>query len=246
MTGSLDLRAIGLAASLAAAMHLLLFMAVRPAEGTRRAGMPPSPETHYLAKPSGQVPMLGNDVRTVGSPVLFSLPSNMGFSHELLQTDLRTKLTFTQQVESDTFLEVDSAARNDGVPLVSKELMLTTGAAAGPQLPKAVSQPLEKRLPSRRVHIAPELKARLVGGVVLPPELNKETETAWQIEAEVSISGQGVVRHVFLDQPLEPDSLNRQVLQLLYGLRFKPGDGPVEGCIEILSPKTSPAGGAAK
>jgi len=170
----------------------------------------------------------------------------MGFSRDLLESDLRTKLTFTQRAESDNFLEVGDSAHAGDARLVPQELMLTTGENAGPRLPEATFQTLEKRRTGRRVHIAPELKARLVGGVVLPPELNQETETAWQVRADVSISGQGVVRHVFLDQPLESAPLNQQVLQLLYGLRFKPGAGPVEGYIEIYSPEKTPDGGAAK
>ncbi len=242
MTASMNRGAFGLAVLLAVAMHLLLFMAVRPSVGSSQATRPTPPGTCYLAK----VPKLGNDIRTLGSPVLFSLPSKMGFSRDLLESDLRTKLTFTQQAESDTFLEVDSAARTDAVRFVPQELMLTAGGSAGPRLPEATFQTLEKRRPSRRVRIAPELKARLVGGVVLPPELNQETETAWQVRADVSISRQGVVRHVFLDQPLESAPLNQQVLQLLYGLRFNLGDGPVEGSIEIYSPAPPPTGGAAK
>ncbi len=234
--------AIGLAASLAVAMHLLLFMAVRPSDGSGQAARPAPPGTCYLSR----FPKLGNNIRTVGSPVLFSLPSKIGFSRDLLETDMRTKLTFTQQAESDNFLEVDSVACTGAARFVPQELMLTAGESAGPRLPEATFQSLEKRRPGRRVHIAPELKARLVGGVVLPPELNQETETAWQVRADVSISGQGVVRHVFLDQPIESAPLNQQVLQLLYGLRFKPGDGSVEGSIEIYSPEKKPAGGTAK
>lgn len=242
MTASMNRGALALAVPLAVAMHLLFFMAVRPAGMNRLADRSAPPGTCYLSR----VPKLGNDIRTVGSPVLFSLPSKMGFSRDLLESDLRTKLTFTQQAESDTFLEVDSAARTGSARFVPQELMLTVGEGAGPRLPEATFQTLEKRRPGRRVHIAPELKARLVGGVVLPPELNQETETAWQVRADVSISRQGVVRHVFLDQPLESAPLNQQVLQLLYGLRFKPGDGSIEGCIEIYSPEKTTDGGAAK
>ena len=51
---------------------------------------------------------------------------------------------------------------------------------------------------------------------------------------------------MFLEQPLESAPLNQQVLQLLYGLRFKPGAGSVEGSIEIYSPEKTTVGGAAK
>ncbi len=224
-------------------LHLALFIVVRPAPGGGLAGALVPPNTHYLAKAPGALPNDGTDARVIWSPLLFSLPSEMGFSRDLLKDDLRTRLTFTRQVAAESFLEAEPGSTVDGAQVLPQELMLTGFEPPAPPLPANEFQPLGKRLSARRVYVAPELKERLVGGVVLPPELNQEVEAAWEVHAAVSISGQGTVRHVFLDQPLESAELNSQVLRLLYGLRFKPGEAPVDGRIEIYSPETTGNGG---
>lgn len=239
-------RAIELAVCLAVMMHLLLFLAVRPTAGANLSNIARPPATCYLAKPSGKLPETGSDVRTLWSPVLFALPSGMGFSRDLLGENLRTRLTFSRPVEPERFLGIDPASGGTDPQVVLRDLMVTEGPAVAPGLPRDTFQPLEKRPAARRVHVSPELKERMVGGVVLPPELNQDTAGSWEVRADVGISKQGVVQHVFLDHPLESAPLNRQVLQLLYGLRFSSGAGPVDGSIEIYSPETSSAGGGVK
>jgi len=237
--------AIELAVCFAVMMHLLLFMAVRPVNGNGLVGAPVPPETHYLAKPFGQLPASGSSIRAIWSPLLFSLPSEMGFSRALLQEKLRTRLTFRQPDEPESFLEIDPVSRNTGVKFDPQDLMLTTGKSAAPRPPSGASQPLETRPAPRRVYMVPELKERLVGGVVLPPELNKTAE-AWAIRADMRISKEGVVQHVFLEHPQESTQLNQSIIQTLHGLRFKPGAAPVEGRIEIYSPETIPGEGASQ
>lgn len=244
MTATRKRRSIELAACLTAMMHLLLFMAVRPLNGNGPPDTLVPPATRYLANPSIRASAAGGGVRTIWSPVLFSLPSKLGFSRDLIQDNLRTRLTFTQPAETESFLEVEPASRSDGGQIVLRELMLTAGRNAAPQLPVGTSQPMGNRPLARRVYVAPELKERLVGGVVLPPELNKEGTAPWEIRADMSISKQGIVQHVFLEHPLEAAALNQAVIHLLYGLRFASGDGPVEGSIEIYSPETVPGAGA--
>ncbi|MEA2068272.1 MAG: hypothetical protein U9P12_03630 [Verrucomicrobiota bacterium] len=240
-------RGILWAALLAAALHALLFLAVRPTNGEGLGGVRVAPETRYLAMATGKLPMAGTGIRTTKSPVVFSLPSGMGFSHELLVQDVATPLnTFSRPVPAENFLEIDHpVAHEAGLSLFPLDLMLTAGEASAPALPVDVFQPLEKRPAARRVTLAPELKDRMVGGVVLPPLLNQEAPNAWEVRASVSVSEMGSVRHVFLDQPLDSEPLNQQVLQLLYSLRFKPGES-IEGGIEIYSPGGQVNGGAGK
>ena len=118
--------------------------------------------------------------------------------------------------------------------------MLTTADRSALDLPSGIFQSEEKRAAARRVNLTAELKERLQGGVVLPPVLNKTGSSPWEIHASVSVSEQGTVKHVFLDQPLDVEGLNQPLLQLLYGLRFKPGEA-VEGSIEIYSPEAVPS-----
>ena len=78
---------------------------------------------------------------------------------------------------------------------------------------------------------------------MLPPELNQPKVTAWEVRADVSVTEEGFVRHVFLTKPLDEAPLNQSVIRLLHGLHFRPGKEPTEGRIEIYSPETSPAKG---
>ena len=95
--------AFELAVCLAVMMHLALFMAMRPSNRHGLSGSLVPPHTRYLAKPSGQLPASGESVRTIWSPVLFSLPSEMGFSRDLLEDNLHTRLTFTRKSDSENF-----------------------------------------------------------------------------------------------------------------------------------------------
>jgi hypothetical protein len=233
-------RGLLLASALAVALHGLLFLAVRPGlNGGRVGGMPVAPQTSYLPRAPGKLPMAGNEVRILGSPVLFSLPSGMGFSRALMQQDVATRLdTLSRPQESEQFLAIDTAARDTARQLVTPDLLLSSGKGGAPALPEGIFPASENRPSARRVTIVPELKERLIGGIVLPPALNQEVPQGWEVSASMSVSELGTVEHVFLNRPLEPAALNQQVLQLLYGLRFKPG-AAVDGSIEIYSPETT-------
>ena len=235
------------AAGIAVVTHLLLFVGVRPTSAIAPDAPSPPPVTRYLFQTlETQLPSSGSDVRTVRSPVIFSLPSGMGFSRELQEDDVRTSLSsHSKKKPSERFLEVDPSARNADERLDSQGLMLSAGKHVAPQLPSGVFQTLEKRSDTRRIMMVPELQERLVGGVVLPAELNVEVSTPWEVRASVSVSEAGMVQHVFLDRPLESVPLNQQVLQLLHGLRFELGS-PVEGTIEIYSAEAASEGGLEK
>ena len=244
MTKAWKRRAFGLAAVLGVSMHLLLFVAVRPADGTSSADLRVPPKTYYRAAPSDTPQDSEVDVRVVWSPVLFSLPSSLGFSRDLMEEKSNARLTFSQPEESESFLEINPAARTVGTQLSPAMLMLTAGEPAAPSPPSHVLQLKKKRSTARRIYVDPELKERLEGGIVLPPELNRQESTAWEVQADISISRQGIVQHVFLEQPLEAAELNQSVLQLLYGLRFRSGSSSIEGRIEIYSAITTREGGA--
>lgn len=231
------------AALLATGLHAVLFVLLKPNMRDGLAGIPVTPNTSYLSSPPGLSPMTGTEVRTISSPVLFSLPSKMGFSRELSEQDVQTQLKFSQELNPEQFLEA-GMERVDGGLDVNK-LMLTSILAEGPSIPDEVYAGKQDQPFARRVSFAPELKSRLVNGVVLPTELNQEASKAWEVRADVSVSSAGTVDHVFLEKPLESAPLNQGILRLLYSLQFKSGE-PVNGRVEIYSPETRELGGDGK
>lgn len=230
-------REIILGTGAALLLHMLLFAAVQPISD--RANNRPSapPRTRYLLASTEDAAVADSNVRTVRSPVIFSLPSSIGFSQELMENDVRTKLSFLQPVKTEHFLESTTFSRYSDEQLAPLELMVSQ-SDKGPPLPSVFGDAEPPRLVATRVVLASGLKSRLVGGIVLPPQLNREVETPWEIHASISVSEQGAVRHILLEQPLESPERNQTVLQLLYSLRFKAGE-PMEGSIDIYSPETN-------
>jgi len=225
-------RGIIVAVAIAVPMHLLLFALARP-PAVASVAPPVPPATRYLFQGTENE---GTAVRVINSPVVFSLPSSMGFSSELRDGDVQTSLTFSKKAPSERFLEVDASAMDSATHLDSQGLMLSASKSTAPQLPVGIFQPLEPRAAAPRVVLVPELEKRLKDAVVLAAGLNEKVSKPWEVRASVSVSEQGVVRHVFLDRPLESAPRNQQVLQLLYGLRFTPGSA-MEGVVTIYSPE---------
>ncbi len=237
MTDAPNRGVLTLAVGAALLSHGLLFALTRTKPAAALVGAPVPPATSYLAGDGAKLPMSSASVRMVRSPVIFSLPSSLGFSRELLEQKVQTPRFVLRQNEPERFLEV--APVQDEAGLDAAGLMLTSTIAPSPAVPSNVFESPTKKPASRRVTLAPELKERVVGGVVLPTGLNQDTEKPWEATASVSVSEDGFVEHVFLDRPLDPPALNAKVLQLMYGLRFKPG-APIEGSVEIYSPESAP------
>ncbi len=237
-------RGIVLAFAAAVLMHLLLFVSAMPSYDPAGPGERSPPQTSYLM-PAAEGSSDSKTVRQLNSPVLSSLPSALGFSGQLREHDVQNPKTFTPlSVPSEYFLELSPSAPNADERL-NVEHLLISAAVRGPGLPVEAAAQSEPYPAGKRVQLAPELRARLVGGIVLPPALNQETDAPWIAHAELAISEQGLVEHVFLEQPLEPASLNRQVLEVLYNLRFKAGAAQ-SSSIEIYSPAPGRGGGTSQ
>lgn len=222
---------------LAVGLHAILFLVITSSTGSGLTGHPVAPKTSYLASGYGKFPMAGTDIRTLSSPVLFSLPSSMGFSRDFLSERIESQRFEPGSAQSERFLNAPLVQGSSD--LDSNELMLSSQIGSEPRVPDDIYGGESKKPSARRVTLAPELKSRVVGGVVLPSELNQEVSKAWEARAEVSVSEDGVVQHVFLQQPLESPELNQSILRLLRGLQFSPGD-KVEGTVEIYSPEIKP------
>jgi hypothetical protein len=231
-------RELMLIAGFSVMAHLFLFFVFRVSAEGASGSVPTVPLTRYMdGEEAGDQAGPQSRVRTVQSPVVFSLPSVMGFSRELLLQRARTRLVLSQPKQTEEFLHVDPVEAV-AIRISRDKLMVSMAGGNEPRLPDPFIDAQENHPAARRVFMVPVLKERLIGGIVLPAELNQTSARPWEARASVRVSEQGVVTHVFLDQPLESPSLNQQILQLLYGLRFKTGTA-VDGSIEIYSPETA-------
>jgi len=236
-------RTVLYAVGAALALHGLFFILFRAAPQSYTQDHPAPPSTGYLFSPAAPS---GADARLVWSPVLFSFPSKMGFSRELLQKKLHTRLSFEQEKETESFLVAENGLAMEKEAVSADQLLLATAQRSVPPLPASPVELAGSTPAPRRVYMAPELKSRLQGGVELPANLNKAGATAWQARADVTVSEEGAVRHVFLETPLQPPELNQAVLQTLYRLKFTPAPWPMHGRVEIYSPEAPANGGGAK
>lgn len=232
-------RGMCLAVMLALVMHSLLFVMTRNTSHNVLAGIRVPPHTYYQTPVIEPVPMLGSNVRTILSPVVFSLPSSVGFSRELGEQDVRTRLTFTKPVETERFLDVDTRLYEDASQ-AADFMVSATLRPADPAVPENAYRVVAVPASARRVTMDQALLSRVEGGIVLPQILNQPAEKPWQVSASVHVAENGVVEHVLLDSPLESPAMNQEALKVLYDLRFRPGDA-VDGDIQINAPNPAAA-----
>jgi len=216
-------------------LHIFFFLLFEAAPQEYRQEYIQPPSTAGLFAPASSAGKVGNDARLIWSPALFSFPSKMGFSRELLQEKPRTRLLSEERREPESFLAAGNETIMEGNAVSAEELLLSS---TGPFVPPLPASPVESAVYApafRRVYMEPELKARLRGGIELPASLNKTGATAWQVRADIMVDKEGTVEHVFLEAPLKSAEMNQAVLQTLYHLKFSPAQQPVCGRIEIYS-----------
>jgi hypothetical protein len=214
--------------------HLLLFTAVRPASdrsGNERVRMT-VPETRYAAR-SVLEGLAGVDARQMWSPVLFSLPSALGFSRELMEKEIDFRLSYEPEASHESFLRVEYVDLQRDVTILANPERITDGFG-GPGLPATGEVTVYRAQQAPRTYVDPRLARRLGSPLLLPELLNQRTAKNWEVQAEVSVDPDGTIQHIFLRKPVADGALNRAVLQTLYGLRFEPGDA-MTGVVEIYS-----------
>jgi hypothetical protein len=236
------------ALSMAAVLGLWLapWLAWRPAiaTGTRRTVPRPPPAVQYVR----QTP--GSEGLTWASPMLFSLPSQFGFSGAARE-GARGGPTFVKPPgvgpgflpraaedgvhRADVVCEGLAAGPGD----VAASVLGSLAAAAGPTFPAPTG-----RVAAVEVEVAPALAAR---GFQMPGD------AAWGAYAEanpwavvsawVVVDAQGRVQHVFLDAGTGKPAADQAAVRVLRQARAERAAQAVAGRVRILMPPgAAPAG----
>lgn len=173
------------------------------------------------------------DLRVMWSPVLFALPTPMGFSRTSATGEGRDHPRVQRPSVEPLLLQPAPVAAgapvvpvpaapafNDGVnfrlagpaPIFAAVPPPTNSLALVWLGGLAQAQALEKTLPA------------------LPPALVAE---AWSILAHIEVNREGGVQHVFLDPPSASADFNAQLVQALYRWRFAASAAGVQGVVRL-------------
>lgn len=167
----------------------------------------------------------GGEARTVWSPVLFALPSAVGFSRPMLQQELDLRPPLDPPSKSVMFLKraesSAAAAATPGTPLADLVAQALQGAGVLPE-----SSPAFSILPHTPSHglVDIELSPSLKGAE--PRELPRlevrrlPANKPWEAVAYVVISASGEMERVLLEEPTPSARWNDLLVRALWQLRF--------------------------
>ena len=173
------------------------------------------------------------DLRVMWSPVLFALPTPMGFSRTPSDGDdhdrPRVQRPSVEPLLLSPPLATSATAMVPAVPLP----IFSDGARF--QLDEAA--PIFASLPALTNLLTIEIVGDLADFQTLKktlPTLPSELTTdSWTVIAYVDLDRAGSVRHVFLDPPSSLAAFNAQLLQALYRWRFAAISTEVHGAIHL-------------
>ena len=201
-----------------------LVLRPEPVRETERTP-PPAPRVTYLPGTEG----LGGrsaqaDLRALWSPVLFALPTPMGFSRGATNSDVAWRPPL-QQTQSEPVLLTRPPPAPAALMAVTPGL-LARRAAAPPALVPA-EPPVFAGAPAATGRVWQVVLGDGLAGIrwqqqPLPEAPAEDGESLWEAGAQLEISREGVVQHVWLDTPTASAQVNDLLLHALLGWRSVP------------------------
>jgi len=226
---------------------LLLQPADRKASAARPAK---TPRVAFLPGPAargGGVPHA--DLRALWSPVLFSLPTPMGFSRSVVSGDAALRLPL-QQALSTPVLLARPAPPPHALLIPSPADVLSGRAAAGPLVPETPVFARAAAVTGQAWQIL--LRGGLADAVwqaqPLPTAPADGSAGVWEAGAQLEVSREGVVQHVWLEAPTASSNLNNQLVHALLQWRGTPATNARTGHVLLRAASAAlppPAAGGA-
>jgi hypothetical protein len=231
-----------LAAALALAWHAFWGLWLRAAPPPAPLRAPVVPEVTYApiqAAPESGGPALA-DARTLWSPVLFSLPTPMGFSRSALARRIGSQPPLAVPGDTAIFLER---------PAPSDERVIRVGESVEALMRESPDRfafhvPDVPALTPTAVSTGETVRVELLGGLAgrrfvrmdLPDEPRVRGDTAWEAGAYLEVDGEGRVVHVLLENPSESAKLNGMLVRSMRGWRMESAGRPHSGRVTLRYP----------
>jgi hypothetical protein len=185
-----------------------------------------------------------HDLRVMWSPVLFALPTPMGFSRAPAAGDGHDRPRVQRPTLEPQLMPAPQIATLAPVVPVPRKPVLNDGA----EFRIDSAAPVFTALPAVTNRLSLELIGPLADVPCLekalppvPPELTQET---WQVVAKLEVGREGRVRHVFLDPPSASADFNMHLTQAFLRWRFAPSAAVAQGQARlqhVAAPKAPPA-----
>lgn len=179
-----------------------------------------------------------SDARLLWSPVLFSLPSPVGFSKPL--TPQGSLMIVTEEMYSEPGIMLQESllsgrglrvAAPDSLDLEVQQLL---GRRESPRSTQLFRQPELEAARGISINMSAELEGRSIANTKLDPDMLPRFEQPWQVVAHISFAAEGWPQFVILESTTQNQELDRALIRWLHGWRFDELSEPPEGRVEIL------------
>jgi len=228
---------------IALTIHMAWWLAVSPSRATIApvAGATP-PKFSYHSFPSRGADASGGDLRELWSPVLFSVPTRMGFSAPLLAgvANLRPPENpgaGAPVLEERGRYEPPAAGPGPHDHIASSISSLVVRAVSAPAFaPRKSSTNVILHIVWTDQRGMPRYQSVDVGGA--EPWVDRKP---WDAQAVLELSDQGSVTHVFLEKPTASKDRNAALVRILSTLNMGPHDMARFGRVTVRSEGVAPA-----
>ena len=160
------------------------------------------------------------DVRLVQSPIIFALPTKIGFSKNLLENEKEVDLFSVKSSEKEFFFKFDKDVfRSLQQPLSFNDINQYQFSYE----PIKTYKKLDKSENNLNYQLSKNLELILIDDSILIENLASLEGDSWFVKASLYISENGFVDHVFIDDISEKTINKMSLLNALYNIKFKSG-----------------------
>lgn len=234
-----DDRRISMLALVTALFLHAAWLAGMPAAGGLQTGggRRVSPSVSYLGAPpatSGRIAE-GADIRAIRSPAVFSLPTAVGFTREILEQTPGTPPP-VRVAEAPPPLLARSDVRALDRPTDARRLTVSVRApdqgVSAPRRPTFAPREPDTNLVLHLIWLDGLDTAR-TATLPVKPESSWDDAKPWEASAVVDVGQDGIVRHVFLDRPTESQQRNVEITLAIRRYRFPPAGADRSGRLVV-------------
>ena len=160
------------------------------------------------------------DIRLVQSPIIFALPTKIGFSKDLLENEKEVDLFSVKSSEKEFFFKFDKDVfRSLKQPLSFNDIKQYQFSYE----PIKTYKKLDKSENNLHYQLSKNLESILIDDSILIKNLASLEGDSWFVKASLYISENGFVDHVFIDDISEKTINKMSLLNALYNIKFKSG-----------------------